>query len=564
MTAAGGGGGGGKPVPTPPQVYINTTWNPPSGRTWNAHTAADFQNYLQSSVPGDTIVLDAGATYSGNFTLPLKDNPQGKWIYIESSALSLLPAPGTRVAPGNALDMPKITTPNVSPAFTLTPGANHYRLVGLQIESDSTQGGNPHNNPPSNNFTWCLICYVPGIGIELPDSITIDRSYIHGSPTEDVGQGVQANGSNFAVIDSYISDIHESTFDSQAVLAYWTPGPIKITNNYLSSTTEDVMFGGAGDYNNPYVPSDIEIRNNYLGKNLGWDSCGVGGTVPNGMLLANGTACHVNQQWIEKNDLELKSARRVAVTGNTMQYSWPSGQVGFAMDITVRTSQSGNIAVVDDVLVENNILQDVDSGFFLIGQDGQCGPLMGYPNCTNKGEEKRILIDNNLILLRPSPDTDRHTWLSLDGGNTYQGITTIGVTDVVVQHNTALLSNGSEMWYYVFAMPQLSWGCAPPNGFSATHDVWILDNAFTRQPSGDCGFQGNTALQWYMGDPSPVSPRFVGNVMFVPSGDSVRTWPTCDLATTTPFVYDGQHQLMTPEYSSCTTDGKQAGWEAPQ
>ncbi len=165
------------------------------------------------------------------------------------------------------------------PRFILAPGANHYRLVGLEITSNSTRGGNPNANPPSNNFTYYLIGWNPAIGLAEPDSITVDRSYIHGSDTQDVGQGVQANGSNFAVIDSYISDIHESTFDSQAILAYWTPGPIKIVNNFLSATTEDVMFGGAGGYNNPYVPSDIEIRRNHFFKPLAWDSCGVHGTV---------------------------------------------------------------------------------------------------------------------------------------------------------------------------------------------------------------------------------------------------------------------------------------------
>ena len=45
-------------------------------------------------------------------------------------------------------------------------------------------------------------------------------------------EGVQANVTNLAVIDSYISDIHDSTTDSQAIVAYLSPGPIKIVNNY--------------------------------------------------------------------------------------------------------------------------------------------------------------------------------------------------------------------------------------------------------------------------------------------------------------------------------------------
>src|ERR1019366_1178009 len=58
-----------------PQVYIDTTWNPPvGGTTWAAHTSAQLSTAITKSSPGDIIVLDAGATYSGNFVLPAKTN----------------------------------------------------------------------------------------------------------------------------------------------------------------------------------------------------------------------------------------------------------------------------------------------------------------------------------------------------------------------------------------------------------------------------------------------------------------------------------------------------------
>ena len=105
------------PVPAQPRVYINTTWNPPSGATWYARISADLQNALNSAHPGDTIVLDAGSIYTGNFTLPAKANPLGQWIYIQSSALSRLPAPGVRIGPSNAPNMAKIVTPNATAAL---------------------------------------------------------------------------------------------------------------------------------------------------------------------------------------------------------------------------------------------------------------------------------------------------------------------------------------------------------------------------------------------------------------------------------------------------------------
>src|SRR5437868_3186742 len=100
------------PVPQLPQVYIDTTFNLPTGTTWNAHTAAAFKTILTSANPGDVIVLDAGVQYTGNFTLPAKTNADHKWIYIVSSALGKFHAPGWRVGPSDAINMPKIVTVN--------------------------------------------------------------------------------------------------------------------------------------------------------------------------------------------------------------------------------------------------------------------------------------------------------------------------------------------------------------------------------------------------------------------------------------------------------------------
>lgn len=73
-----------------------------------------------------------------------------------------------------------------------------------------------------------------------------------------------------------------------------------------------------------------------------------------------------------------------------------------------------------------------------------------------------------------------------------------------------------------------------------------------------------------MGDPTSMTPRYFGNVMFVPSGDSVKTWPgTSNDATTAPFTYvdpgHGNYQLLTPDWLT-TTDGNVSGidWNTVQ
>src|SRR6516165_1750048 len=63
-----------------------------AARTVNVPAKGDFQSALNSAQPGDTIVLEAGSTYSGHFTLP--DKPGSAYITVRSSALASLPHAG--------------------------------------------------------------------------------------------------------------------------------------------------------------------------------------------------------------------------------------------------------------------------------------------------------------------------------------------------------------------------------------------------------------------------------------------------------------------------------------
>jgi hypothetical protein len=353
----------------------------------------------------------------------------------------------------------------------------------------------------------------------------------------DVREGFLANGSNVAVIDSFISDIHQSKWDSQAILAYLTPGPIKIVNNYLSATTENVMIGGSGNSDNPWVPSDVEIRNNWLFKPLEWAQVGL--TVPP----------HI--KWSVKNSLEFKSARRVLVDGNVMENTWQSAQDGASVLFTVRSSASGDIAVVNDVTFTNNVLKNVASGFATLASDYMCG-RSPYTQCKNPGESKRIKIANNLILFRDP---------RLIGGTRNIGIQIAAdLSDYVLQHNTFVPAVGTDCWSSVYFAAKQGAKWPPPQ--SITHNLWFLDNAFCRQPSGDWGGQGTVGLTSYMGDPAPLTPRFLGNVMYVPADSKASTWPLHNYATTVPFAYTnrnlGDYQLVAPNWMD-TSDGKEAG-----
>ncbi len=542
-----------KPVPALPAgitlsgttysgTVFDTTYNlPTGGKTWAAHTAAQLKTDLDGAQPGDVIVLDADVTYSGNFRVSAKSNPSNKWIYIVGSAQDSLPAPGTRVNPAtDAAKMPKIVTPNSTAALTLSPGANHYRLVGLEVYSVSTQLCYPKNSPPANCGSYQLLNAAWSTGQTLADSITVDRCYLHGSPTQDITRAIAGNISNLGVVDSYISDIHAYQADSQAIGGWYTPGPIKIVNNYLEAAGENVMFGGAGGLNNPYVPSDIEIRNNYFYKDLAWEAVGV--TIP------------PKNPWVVKNHLEFKSGRRVLVDGNVMENSWVSGQVGYSVLLTVRTVD-GLLNVVDDITISNNILKNVVSGFQTGAHDSECPKK---PGCTNSGEVRRISIYNNLVSFH-NPSGPGST-----NGQAYFGVIfSKEATDMVVQHNTFVSYPGTNCKQSIyFALPA---GITWPPATSATHNVWILDNVLCRQPTGDGQVQGMKGLNGYMSDPHTppydLSARFYGNVMYVPPSDKVQTFPG-NRSTTAALQYvdpmNGNYELLTPNWRA-TPDGALPG-----
>ncbi|MGB7157010.1 MAG: hypothetical protein WBD40_03020 [Tepidisphaeraceae bacterium] len=79
-------------------------------------TAAQFQTALNAAALGDDIILQAGTTYVGQFTLPNKTSGSG-WITIKSSNLSSLPGEGVRVSPADAVNMARLQSQggNASP-----------------------------------------------------------------------------------------------------------------------------------------------------------------------------------------------------------------------------------------------------------------------------------------------------------------------------------------------------------------------------------------------------------------------------------------------------------------
>src|SRR5215472_3593065 len=168
--------------------------------------------------------------------------------------------------------MAKVVTDKMPAPFAFVvqrgvPPASHVRFVGLEITSTSQANADPNAKPyPINGQTPILITMTQA------DNVTVDRCYIHGTDTVDVNHALIGNqgASNIAVIDSEISNIHYAGLEAHGILFTASNGPFKITNNKISATTEDILFGGSGVSLpapfNGMVPSDVEIRYNWLYK----------------------------------------------------------------------------------------------------------------------------------------------------------------------------------------------------------------------------------------------------------------------------------------------------------
>jgi hypothetical protein len=353
-----------------PRIYIQTEMSktPAPGSIITVQSGENLQSALNSANCGDTVLLQAGATFTGPFIFPSKNCDDNHWIIVRSSADdSLLPPEGRRLAPCYA-GVPSLpsrpafscaSTKNVlakllqpktgTGPIVFASGANHYRLVGLEITRTAGTG-----------IAYALASVAAG---GTADNLIFDRVWMHGTPHDETKKGFELGGVSYgSVIDSYFSDFHcisgtGACTDAAAVGGgVGDPvGPFKIVNNFLEASGENILFGGA---QSATTPADIEIGHNHIFKPMIWMQ-GQPGYVGG----ANGNP------FIVKNLFELKNAQRILLEANIMEGSWGGfSQTGYAILLTPVDQQSGDgsnlcpICQVTDVTIRYNIIKHVGAG----------------------------------------------------------------------------------------------------------------------------------------------------------------------------------------------------------
>lgn len=345
----------------------------------------DLQGAIRSASLGDTIILQAGASYVGPVVLPNKGPGSGSdsdYITIRTSNLAGISQEGERIKPAqHARAMPKILSPNLQNALNAEEGAHHYKFIGIEFTLE-----------PKAGYVYNLIDLGKDYASypQFPHHLVFDRCYVHATGLKTSRRGFALNSAETSILNSHVSGFAGEGDETQAIAGWGGPGPFHIVNNYLEAGGEVILFGGADPAIQDLVPSDIEIRRNYLYKPAEWA----------GKVLIKGC-------------FELKNARRVVVDGNLLD----SPIRMTAMVITVR-NQNGRApwSTIEDLQITNNIVRHPSTGINFLGKDRD-PPTQ---------EAKRIRVANNLFVDVVSPEPSNTAYfLQMFAGDTF-----------TVEHNT--------------------------------------------------------------------------------------------------------------------------------
>jgi hypothetical protein len=465
--------------------------------TITVSAGGNLQAAINSANPGDTILLQAGATFTGNFVLPVKTG--STMITIRSSAPdSALPGPTSRIDPSFASQLPKIKSPNTGPALATAPGAHHYTIMGVEF--------------PSTYQGYYIIVALGDASsaqnslAQVPHDLVLDRVYLHGDVTYGQKCAIALNSASTTVTNSYVSEIKAVGQDSQAIASINGPGPFTITNNYLEAAGENILFGGGDPAIPNLIPSDITVRNNYLTKQLIWRS---------------------QTQWTVKNLFELKNAQRVVVDHNVMEYNWLAAQVGYAVVFTPRNQDGGcPWCTVQQVQFTNNLVRHIAS----------CINILGTDNIHPSGTLTGVTIRNNLFV-----DVSAANW----GGSGRFIQVGNGAQNVVADHNTVLQDGTSALFAYG----------TPMSGFVFTNNI-VPDNSWA--VFGDNSSPGNASIATYFPGGIFLKGIFAGSnpAVYPPN----NYYPSSMSAVGFVDLAGGNYHLSaTSPYRNGATDGTDVG-----
>lgn len=352
-------------------VATSMTDTPAQGSVITVDAGGDLQAALDSAQCGDIIKLQAGATFTGTFRFPALHCDSQHWVIVRTSAPdSALPPEGNRVTPcyagvASLVGRPQFSCANPTSALArlvarsvvgpviFQSGANHYRLMGLEIVR-------------MKGSKSAIVLVALKAGGQAHD-IVLDRSWLHGSAQDETRVGFRLSGmKSVGIVDSYFSDFHCTSIvgaclESHAVsggTGDYQDGPYKIENNFLEASGQAIMFGGGPASRSP---ADITIRFNHFFKPWQW----MKGNSP----FQGGPSGY---PFIVRHAMELKNAVRVLAENNLIENVWGGfSEWGTAVLLTPKNQASilGNvcpICEVTDITIRYTRISHAGGGFAIL------------------------------------------------------------------------------------------------------------------------------------------------------------------------------------------------------
>jgi hypothetical protein len=415
----------------------------------------DLQAAIDAAAPGDTLVLEAGATFLGNFVL--REKAGVGCITIRTSTSDDQLDPANRVTPADAPLLARVISPgNGLPALRTEPGASHYRLIGLELAPEQ---------PTSEVYTLVQLGSTGDDQTTLdlvPHHIVVDRCFVHGWPDANFKRGIGLDSADTCIVHSTISDFHSDFQDSQAIGGVNGPGPFEILDNRLEGSAENILFGGGVSAIPDLVPSDMLIQGNHFYKPLSWRE---GDPANTGYV-----------PWV-KNLFEIKNGRNVTFVGNLLENNWVGAdQHGMAILLTPR-SEDGAMpwATVEHIVIRDNHIVHVGGGV----------SILGYDTGMSSQQTNDIVIEGNLF-------EDVRQDYAFD---TVRMIQFTQIAGLVIDHNTFAFDGPFDL--------VRSYGVAT-TGFEFTNNVVPYGTGVW----SDCGTD-QTALSCSLSD-----GEFTGNVVW--------------------------------------------------
>src|SRR5258705_2255230 len=219
----------------------------------------DLQAAIDVANCGDEIVLEPGATFSGNFTLRYKGACSGTiadYITIRTANMSGIPSAGTRITPAHGSAMAKLVASSSAPVLEAEANAHHYKLIGIEI-----------TNVGGSVVTQELVLLgsrSSGGGIPFtqhPHHITFDRCWIHEATNDTTTpnnivttaiRGFNLDATDITITESRIAGFRAYQPASQGVEAsnaiLFPSSALRVTvqNSYLEAWFCPVFLGGSG------------------------------------------------------------------------------------------------------------------------------------------------------------------------------------------------------------------------------------------------------------------------------------------------------------------------------